>query len=500
MTTKTTCALIILDGFGSREETQDNAIANAKTPFFDTLDQGVKASLQTSGLAVGLPEGQMGNSEVGHVNLGAGRVVYQDFTRITLAMNEGKLLAQPAIAEAIAACQTNGTTLHLLGLLSPGGVHSHEDHIFAVAEGAMAAGVKVRLHAFLDGRDMPPRSARPSLEKAEACLSKGDGAIASVCGRYFAMDRDQRWERVEPAWRAMAEAQSEYAYDSALEALDAAYTRDENDEFVTASVIGGGAAFHDGDQVLFMNFRPDRGRQMTQVLTQPDFSGFERNLAKIAVTTLTQYAASLDATVAFAPQSLENTLGEWLAKQGKTQLRTAETEKYAHVTFFFSGGREDAFEGEMRELIPSPDVATYDLKPEMSAPELTDKLCAAIESGEYDFIVCNYANGDMVGHTGNYEAAVKAVETLDTCLARVCQSITQAGGVALVTADHGNAEMMRDPDSGQPHTSHTTGPVPLYLIGHEGPLASGALQDVAPTALTLMGLPVPAEMSGKALV
>ncbi len=501
MTTRTPTALIILDGFGRRADAQDNAILAANTPFFDQLEQGVCAELATSGLDVGLPDGQMGNSEVGHMNLGAGRVVYQDFTRITKAMTDGELLTNAAISEAISACKSAGSTLHLMGLLSPGGVHSHEDHILAVAEGALAAGVRVRLHAFTDGRDTPPRSAEPSLADAEARLAAGgDGAIASVAGRYFAMDRDQRWDRVEKAYRAMVLADAEQSAGTAVEALANAYARDENDEFVAPTVIAGGAAFAAGDQVLFLNFRPDRAREMVQALTQSDFDGFERGHGPIPVTSLTQYAASLDARVAFGPQSLDDTLGEWMQKQGKTQLRIAETEKYAHVTFFFSGGRETPYEGEVRELIPSPDVATYDLQPEMSAPELTEKLCAAIRSGEHDLIVCNYANGDMVGHTGNFDAAVKAIETLDACVRQVADAINEVGGTALITADHGNAEMMRDPTSGQPHTAHTTGPVPLYVLGHAGPVRSGALQDVAPTLLTLMGVDKPSAMSGASLL
>ena len=499
MTRKQTTCLLILDGFGRRAETQDNAVHAAHTPFFDQLEAGVASELATSGLAVGLPEGQMGNSEVGHMNLGAGRVVYQDFTRITKAIEDGEFLTNPAIEAALAHCE-NGHTLHILGLLSPGGVHSHEDHLLALAEGAMARGIRVRLHAFLDGRDMPPRSAQPSLERATQVLAQGDGAIATLSGRYFGMDRDNRWERVQAAFDVMVHARAQHHADDALAGLQAAYDRDENDEFVAPTVIGEGAAFAEGDQVVFMNFRPDRARQMTQALSDPAFDAFERNLPAIQVTSLTQYASSLPARVAFAPQSLENTLGEWLAKQGKTQLRIAETEKYAHVTFFFSGGRENEYEGETRDLIPSPDVATYDLQPEMSAPELTERLCAAIKSGQYDLIVCNYANGDMVGHTGNFDAAVKAVETLDTCVQQVAQALAEVGGRGLVTADHGNAEMMRDPQTGQPHTAHTTGPVPLYLLGEGEHLESGALQDVAPTLLKMMGLEAPAEMSGRALL
>ena len=499
MTNPSPVALLILDGFGRRQETQDNAIAAAKTPFFDHLESTQTAQLETSGMAVGLPEGQMGNSEVGHMNLGAGRVVYQDFTRITKAMQDGELLTNPAIAAAIDACKAANSTLHLMGLLSPGGVHSHEDHIIAVAQGALVQGVRVRVHGFTDGRDTPPRSAQPTLEKTEAALAQGDGAIATIGGRYFGMDRDNRWERVQKAYDAIIFARAEHDASSAVQALQDAYARDENDEFVTPTTINGGAAFAEGDQVLFLNFRPDRARQMVQVLSDPTFDSFS-TAGRLPVTTLTQYASALNVNVAFGPQSLQDTLGEWMQKQGKRQLRIAETEKYAHVTFFFSGGRETEFEGETRELIPSPDVATYDLQPEMSAPELTEKLCAAIRSGQHDLIICNYANGDMVGHTGNYDAAVKAIETLDACVAQVAEALADVGGAGLVTADHGNAEMMRDPDSGQPHTAHTTGPVPLFVLGHDGAAENGALQDVAPTLLTLMGLEQPAAMTGRSLI
>jgi len=499
MSPKQTTCLLILDGFGRRQETADNAVYAAKTPFFDQLEQGNVSQLATSGLAVGLPEGQMGNSEVGHMNLGAGRVVYQDFTRITKAIDDGEFLTNPEIERALAHCE-QGHTLHILGLLSPGGVHSHEDHLLALAQGALQRGIKVRLHAFLDGRDMPPRSAKPSLQRAAESLATGDGAIASISGRYFGMDRDNRWERIQSAFELIVNGQAEHQAQDAVSGLEAAYARDENDEFVAPTLINGGAPFAAGDQVVFMNFRPDRARQMTQALTDASFDGFERNLPPIQVTSLTQYAGSLTARVAFGPQTLDDTLGEWLAKQNKSQLRIAETEKYAHVTFFFSGGRETEYPGETRDLIPSPDVATYDLQPEMSAPELTDRLCAAIRSGEYDLIICNYANGDMVGHTGNFDAAVKAIETLDTCVQQVAGALAEVNGRGLVTADHGNAEMMRDPETGQPHTAHTTGPVPLYLLGDGAPLADGALQDVAPTLLKLMDLPIPPAMTGQPLL
>ena len=504
--------LIILDGWGYREETRDNAIANADTPVWDRLwAEAPHTLISGSGLDVGLPEGQMGNSEVGHMSLGSGRVIYQNITRIDQAIADGSFDENPVYTEAIDAAVTRGGAVHVMGLLSPGGVHSHERQLFAALRLAAARGAKqVFLHAFLDGRDTPPRSAQASIDKAEALFAElGTGRIASLCGRYYAMDRDQRWDRVEQAYNLLTEGDADHRAPSAAEGLAAAYARDESDEFVAPTVItdaGGSAArIEDGDTVLFMNFRADRARQLTRALTDPAFDGFGRRvqprLAGFVQTT--EYAADIDAPCAFPPEAPSNGLGEYLAGAGRTQLRIAETEKYAHVTFFFSGGREDEYDGETRILVPSPDVATYDLKPEMSAPEVTDRLVEAIGSGAYDLIVCNYANGDMVGHTGSYEAAVAAVETLDACLGRVEAAVLEAGGRALITADHGNCEQMVDYESGQQHTQHTTDLVPLVYIGRE-PVgldpAGGILADVAPTLLALMDLPQPSEMTGHSLL
>ncbi|KGE03899.1 2,3-bisphosphoglycerate-independent phosphoglycerate mutase [Pseudohaliea rubra] len=504
--------LIILDGWGYREDTRDNAIANAHTPVWDRLWADAPHTLISgSGLDVGLPEGQMGNSEVGHMSLGSGRIIYQNITRIDQAIADGSFDENPAYTKAIDSAVARGGAVHVLGLLSPGGVHSHERQLFAALRLAVARGAtQVFLHAFLDGRDTPPRSAQSSLEKAEAVFAElGTGRIASLCGRYFAMDRDQRWDRIEKAYRLLTDGDADHRAASAAEGLAEAYARDESDEFVAPTVIsdaGGSAArIEDGDAVLFMNFRADRARQLTAALTDPAFGGFQRRvkpqLAGFVQTT--EYAAAINAPCAFPPDAPANGLGEYLAAAGRTQLRLAETEKYAHVTFFFSGGREDEYRGETRILVPSPDVATYDLKPEMSAPELTDRLVEAIGSGAYDLIVCNYANGDMVGHTGNYQAAVAAVETLDACLARVEAAVLEAGGHALVTADHGNCEQMVDYESGQQHTQHTTDLVPLVYIGSEPVVldpAGGILADVAPTLLALMHLPQPSEMTGHSLV
>lgn len=508
---KKTTVLIILDGWGHREETQDNAIAGGNTPVWDRLWRESPHTLVSgSGLDVGLPAGQMGNSEVGHMSLGSGRVVYQSITRIDQAIADGSFDNNPAYTDAIDKAIANGGAVHLFGLLSPGGVHSHEDQIFAGVRLAAKRGAKkVYLHAFLDGRDTPPRSASASLEKAEALFTElGCGRVASICGRYYAMDRDNRWDRVEPAYRLLTEGVAEFTADDAPSALQAAYARDENDEFVLpTTIVPSGAepvAVSDGDAVLFMNFRADRAREMTRAFVEHDFDGFDRSKcpALADFVTTTEYAANLDVHCAFPPESLDNVLGDYLAQQGKTQLRIAETEKYAHVTFFFSGGREELFPGEDRELIPSPDVATYDLQPEMSAPEVTDKLVAAITSGKYDLIVCNYANGDMVGHTGVYAAAVQAVEALDICLGRVEQALLEVGGQALVTADHGNCEQMLDYQSGQHHTQHTTELVPLVYIGKEAislDPQGGILADIAPTLLGLMGIAQPEEMTGRNL-
>ncbi len=504
---RTPTALIILDGWGYREETQDNAIAGGNTPVWDRLWREAPHTLiSASGADVGLPGGQMGNSEVGHMSLGSGRVIYQSISRIDKAIEDGSFNSNPAYTRAIDKAVQAGGKVHIFGLLSTGGVHSHEEHMFAAIRLAASRGARVYLHAFLDGRDTLPRSAGPSLQRADALFAElGCGRTASLCGRYYAMDRDNRWERIAVAYELLTEGRAEYTAADSGTALEAAYARDESDEFVLPTVICGAGeepvTVADNDAVLFMNFRSDRARQLTRAFVAPDFDGFQRTvvpqLADFVMTT--EYATDIPASCAFAPESLDNVLGDYLAQHGMTQLRIAETEKYAHVTFFFSGGREALFAGEERMLVASPDVATYDLKPEMSAREVTDKLVAAIRSGEYDFIVCNYANGDMVGHTGVYSAAVKAVEVLDECLGRVVAALNEVGGQALITADHGNCEQMLDYASGQHHTQHTTELVPLVYVGSrrlqlEG--TDGILADVAPTLLGLMELPQPDEMTG----
>ncbi|MBN7770775.1 2,3-bisphosphoglycerate-independent phosphoglycerate mutase [Marinobacter daepoensis] len=509
--TRKPTALIILDGWGHRDPAEDNAISNADTPFWDQLWKNQpKTLINTSGMFVGLPQGQMGNSEVGHMNLGAGRVVYQSLTRIDKDLEDGQFQKNEALCQAIDKAVANDKAVHLMGLLSPGGVHSHEDHILAAAELAAARGARnVFIHAFLDGRDMPPRSARPSLEKAAAKMkSLGVGRVATIVGRYFAMDRDNRWDRVEAAYNAMTLGDAEFISDDPVAALEQAYERGENDEFVKPTHIRKDGqpegTINDGDTVLFMNFRADRAREMTRTFVEPEFDGFDRRKhpALADFVMLTEYAADIKTTCAYPPEQLANGLGEYMANLGKTQLRIAETEKYAHVTFFFNGGLEAPFEGEDRILVPSPKVATYDLQPEMSAPEVTDKLVEAIKSGKYDLIVCNYANGDMVGHTGKLDAAIKAAECLDQCVQRVVQALDEVGGEALITADHGNCEQMTDPNSGQVHTSHTIGPVPLVYTGHRNVHLrdDGSLCDIAPTLLALMGAEKPAEMTGHSLV
>ena len=498
--------LLILDGWGHREEVEDNALAQADLPNWHRLLATCPHTLvRTEGRHVGLPDGQMGNSEVGHMNLGAGRIVYQDLTRVDAAIEDGSFFAN---AELNAACRdaiASGGTLHVMGLLSAGGVHSHESHLFAMLELAKRAGVpRVAVHAFLDGRDTPPRSAEASLRALQAvCDTLGNARIASVGGRYFAMDRDKRWDRVRLGWDVIVEATGEHRAPGALAALQAAYARGENDEFVAPTVIDGASPMHDGDAVVFMNFRADRARQLASAFVDPGFDGFVvRRPALSRFVCLTEYDARLPAPLAFAPDDLRHTFGEIVAGAGLSQLRIAETEKYAHVTFFFSGGREDLFSGEERILVPSPQVATYDLQPEMSCPELTDKLVAAIESGRFDTIVCNIANPDMVGHSGILQAAIYAAQAVDIAIGRVAEAVRAAGGALVITADHGNLEMMRDPATGQPHTAHTVGPVPLVYVGdrHVTLRSGGALRDVAPTLLDLLGLPQPAEMTGQSLL
>ncbi|WP_333608837.1 2,3-bisphosphoglycerate-independent phosphoglycerate mutase [Arsukibacterium sp.] len=502
--------LLILDGWGYREQTDSNAIAQANTPVMDKLWQDYPHSLISgSGLDVGLPDGQMGNSEVGHVNLGSGRVVYQDFTRITKAISDGDFFTNTVLVKAAKDAAANNKAVHIMGLLSEGGVHSHQQHLLAMIKLAEQQGVKrIYLHAFLDGRDTPPRSAASSIALFEQHFAEsGSGQIASIVGRYFAMDRDKRWDRVQQAYDLITQGNAAYQCQTATEALQQAYARDENDEFVKASAIldaqGQPIALDDGDSLVFMNFRADRARQFSLAFTDDAFDGFVRQQRPALghFVMLTEYAKNIKGEVAFAPESLNNVLGEWLAKHQKTQLRISETEKYAHVTFFFSGGREQVFDGEQRILVPSPQVATYDLQPEMSSEELTDKLVAAIHGGDFDVIICNYPNGDMVGHTGVMSAAIKAVEAVDSCIGRVVAALTEVGGECLITADHGNAEQMQDAESGQAHTAHTSGPVPLIYVGRPAEaIEGGILSDIAPTMLHLLGMDTPAEMTGKVLM
>ncbi len=496
--------LVVLDGFGWREQTEDNAVRLARKPNFDRLWESCPhAFLRTSGADVGLPEGQMGNSEVGHLNIGAGRVVVQDLPRIGHAFASGAVAHAAALTEFIANLRQSRGTCHLLGLVSPGGVHSHQDHAAALAALLNAAGIPTLVHAFTDGRDTPPRSGRDDLAHLTAALPPAV-PIATVSGRYYAMDRDKRWERVGRAWRALAEGDAP-RFPSAEAVMDASYAHDLTDEFVVPAVIGDYRGMRDGDGLLCFNFRADRVREILAALLDPSFDGFPRpRLPRFAAALgMTQYSAELDHFLAtlFPPEHLDNLLGEVAARAGRTQLRAAETEKYPHVTYFLNGGREAPFPGEDRILVPSPKVATYDLQPEMSAPELTERVVAAITSGQYDLIVLNFANPDMVGHTGSLPAAIKAVETVDAGLGRIAEAVRGQGGALLVTADHGNCEMMRDPETGGSHTAHTTNPVPVLLMGGNArALRDGRLADIAPTLLALMGLPQPAEMTGRSLI
>lgn len=503
-------ALIIIDGFGSSASDKYNAIEATNAPTWKSIWNTAPSTLvATSGMAVGLPDGQMGNSEVGHMTLGAGRVVYQNYTRINKAISDGDFFTNPAYTKAVDAAKDAGKAVHVIGLLSDGGVHSHEDHLIAMMKLAVERGAKeVYLHAMLDGRDTPPRSAHSALEKAEKALKAIEGGkIASVIGRFYALDRDNRWDRVQQAYDLITQGKSEFTYTTAKDALEAAYERDENDEFVQASAIinsdGSKVEVNDGDAVIFMNFRPDRARQLTNAFVEKEFDGFERSKAPALCDFVmtTEYAANIPASCAYPPEDLVNSFGDVVSKAGKKQLRIAETEKYAHVTFFFSGGQEELYDGEDRILIPSPDVTTYDQKPEMSAIEVTDKLVDAIKKGGFDAIICNYANCDQVGHTGNFDASVKAVEAVDMCLARVLDALKEVGGEALITADHGNVEQMFDDESNQPHTQHTTFPVPLVYVGERDLTLEndGSLADIAPTMLALMDIAQPTEMNGKNL-
>ncbi len=496
--------LVILDGFGWREETADNAVRLANTPVFDDLwANSPHAFLDTSGKDVGLPAGQMGNSEVGHLNIGAGRVVMQDLPRVTDAVEGGQLGEIAELRGFIEKLRASGGACHLLGLVSPGGVHSHQDHAAALAKFIAAAGVPTFIHALTDGRDTPPRSADEDLKRLVAALPPAV-KIATVCGRYWAMDRDNRWERVARAYNLLVDAQAP-RFEDPLAVMQASYAADKTDEFVEPAVVGDYAGMKDGDGVLCFNFRADRAREIMGALVDPAFKGFERKrvVRFAAAAGLTQYSVELDKllTTLFQPQSLDNVIGKVVADAGRTQLRMAETEKYPHVTYFLNGGEEIPYKGEDRIMVPSPKVATYDLQPEMSAPELTDKAVEAIASGKYDLIVLNYANPDMVGHTGILSAAVKAVETVEAGLGRIVAALKKAGGALIVTADHGNCEMMRDPETGEPHTAHTTLPVPV-IVWNSGANAihKGRLADLAPTVLALMDIPRPKEMTGEPLL
>jgi len=502
--------LLILDGWGYSEVPQHNAIAAARKPVWDRLwSECPHTLIRTSGAAVGLPADQMGNSEVGHLNLGAGRVVYQEFTRVSRSIKTGSFFTNHTLTDAVDLAIKTGRALHILGLLSPGGVHSHEEHIHAMVQLAVERGARdVFMHAFLDGRDTPPQSAAGSIKALEEEFARlKGGRFASIIGRYYAMDRDHRWPRIQAAYDLITQGKAAYEAESAQAALKMAYARLEGDEFVQATrIVPAGTApvcIEDGDVVVFMNYRSDRARQITRPFIEPDFDGFTREVVPQLgrFVSLTEYNEKFDTPVAFPATRLKNVFGEYIAKQGLHQLRLAETEKYAHVTFFFNGGVETPFEGEDRVLVKSPMVKTYDLQPEMSAPEVTDELVAAIESDKYDVIICNYANPDMVGHTGKFDAAVKAIEFIDHCLGRILASLRRAGGEMLITADHGNAELMLSAATGQAHTAHTTNTVPLIYVGRPARMAeNGSLCDIAPSMLHLMNMEVPAEMTGTPLV
>lgn len=503
--------LIILDGWGHRETQTHNAIAAANTPNWDQLWQTYPHSLiEGSGHAVGLPNDQMGNSEVGHLTMGAGRIVYQELTRIDTAIAEGNFFTNPVLVNAVKTAKTKNKALHILGLLSPGGVHSHEKHIQAMIKLAAQQGVKeIYLHAFLDGRDTPPQSAASSLTAIDQLFEQLNcGRIVSIVGRYYAMDRDKRWERVEKAYDLLTLAQANYHADNAIHGLQLAYARGENDEFVQPTLITNDeripVSINDGDVIVFMNFRADRARQLARAFTDANFDGFQRKRCPQLsdFVSLTEYAKDIATTIAYPPQNLAHVLGEYIAEQGLPQLRIAETEKYAHVTFFFNGGIETPFKGEERILIPSVKVATYDLNPIMSADKITEELVKAIQSQQYALIVCNFANPDMVGHTGNFAATVTAIETIDTCLGKIVTALQIVNGEAIITADHGNAECMYDETTQQAHTAHTSDPVPFIYIGRPATIAytDGTLADIAPTLLSLMGIPKPTEMSGRSLI
>lgn len=502
---KTPTTLIIMDGFGVWDERTGNAIAAARTPNLDKIfAENPGCRLSASGLDVGLPEGQMGNSEVGHTNIGAGRVVFQDLPRISRAIEDGSFFENAAYIEAMDDCKERDGALHLMGLLSDGGVHSHITHLFALLEMAKKRGLsRVYVHCFLDGRDVPPASGKGYVEKlVEKCKEVGVGQVATVMGRYYAMDRDKRWDRVQRAYDAMTRGEGVQNPDP-VDAVQRSYDAGVTDEFVEPVVCTKDGKVKEGDSIIFINFRPDRAREITRCFVDPAFTDVERKKGYFPVTYVctTEYDATMpNVLVAFPHRELTNIFGEYIARQGYTQLRIAETEKYAHVTFFFNGGAEQVFPGEDRCLIPSPKVATYDLQPEMSAPEVTEEAVKRIESGNYDVIILNFANCDMVGHTGVFEAAVKAVEAVDTGVGKVVEATSRMGGVSLITADHGNAERMLDADGTTPYTAHTTNLVPFYIVGADVKLRDGRLADIAPTMLDLMGLEKPAEMDGETLI
>ena len=502
--------LCIMDGFGNNPETKGNAIYAANTPRLDKLMAECPHTLiGASGMDVGLPDGQMGNSEVGHTNIGAGRVVYQELTRITKSIADGDFFENEALKKAMTNCKQNGTALHLMGLMSDGGVHSHNSHLWGLLEMAKKEGLsEVYIHCFLDGRDVPPASGADYVKECmEKCEEIGVGKVATVMGRFYAMDRDNRWERVQKAYNALVKGEGIEAECPVCAIKESYETIDEEgkhitDEFVIPTVCVKNACIKANDSVIFFNFRPDRAREITRTLVDPDFTGFEREFFPLTYICFTQYDATMpNVDIAFKPQSLKNTMGEYISSLGMTQLRIAETEKYAHVTFFYNGGVEKQYEGEDRILVPSPKVATYDLQPEMSAPEVTEKVCEAVRSGKYDMVIINFANCDMVGHTGIFEAAVKAVETVDTSVGKLADAVADMGGVLLITADHGNADKMIAED-GSPFTAHTTNLVPFIVFGagectlREG----GKLCDLSPTMLKVMGLPQPEEMTGSSII
>ena len=500
---KTPTTLIIMDGFGLRHETEGNAVAAAATPRLEQFFQEfAHTELSASGLDVGLPAGQMGNSEVGHTNIGAGRVVFQDLPRISKAIDDGSFFENPAYVRAMDACREHDSSLHLMGLLSDGGVHSHLEHLFALMKMARDRGLeKVYIHAFLDGRDVSPTSGADFVARTvEKCRELGVGKIATVMGRFYAMDRDKRWDRVEAAYDAMVYGEGAAINPVPVAAVKNAYANGVTDEFVEPVICDPDGTISDHDSVIFFNFRPDRAREITRAFVDPDFNGFTRQYFPVTFVCTTEYDATMpNVEVAYPRLSVRNGLGEYLSSMGLTQLRIAETEKYAHVTFFFNGGVETQYPGEDRVLVPSPKVATYDLQPEMSADEVADKCVERIESGAYDVIILNFANCDMVGHTGVFDAAVRAVETVDACVGRVVDATMKMGGIAMITADHGNAEVMTQPD-GSPMTAHTTNPVPFILCGAGTELRKGRLADIAPTILDVMGLAVPEEMDGQTLI